>query len=148
MGWKGQETTDFSTRRRKQQEGLRENQQTVLKPQFYDVKTGELRSFKDSVTKQKLMNKTLEDHLKFEAKKETLSVSEARAGSKQLTFMWKSSEQWNQQEAEKVHQERETFCRSAVTWSQDTEEDCCFAEFGNNPNSDLEEALLLQIGYH
>ena len=34
----------------------REDQQTVLKPQFYEIKAGEeFRSFKDSATKQKLM---------------------------------------------------------------------------------------------
>lgn len=108
-------STDFSTRRKKQQERLRENQQTVLKTQFYDVKAGEIRSFKDSATKQKLMNKTLEDHLKLEAKNGTLSVSEVMVVSKQLTFMVKSSEQQKQQEAKKLHQERETCCHSVVT---------------------------------
>lgn len=108
-------STDFSNKRKKQQERLRKNQQTVLNPQFYDVKAGEIRSYKDSATKQKLMNKTLEDHLKLEAKNGTLSVSEAMVVSKQLTFMLKSSERQKQQEAEKLHQEREIFCHSAVT---------------------------------
>ncbi|KAK2091964.1 Nucleolar protein 10 [Saguinus oedipus] len=40
----------------KRQERLTEDQQTVLKPQFYEIKAGEeFRSFKDSATKQKLM---------------------------------------------------------------------------------------------
>lgn len=40
----------------KRQERLKEDQQTVLKPQFYEIKAGEeFRSFKDSATKQKLM---------------------------------------------------------------------------------------------
>ncbi|EPY75600.1 nucleolar protein 10 isoform 1 [Camelus ferus] len=100
----------------KRQERLKEDQQTVLKPQFYEIKAGEeFRSFKDSATKQKLMNKTLEDRLKLEAKNGTLSVSDTTVGSKQLTFTLKKSEQQKkQQEAEKLHrQERKTLRRSA-----------------------------------
>uniref|UniRef100_A0A9L0ISV9 Nucleolar protein 10 n=1 Tax=Equus asinus TaxID=9793 RepID=A0A9L0ISV9_EQUAS len=100
----------------KRQERLKEDQQTVLKPQFYEIKAGEeFRSFKDSATKQKLMNKTLEDRLKLEAKNGTLSVSDTTVGSKQLTFTLKRSEQQKkQQEAEKLHrQERKTLRRSA-----------------------------------
>uniref|UniRef100_A0A8C0RDT6 Nucleolar protein 10 n=1 Tax=Canis lupus familiaris TaxID=9615 RepID=A0A8C0RDT6_CANLF len=74
----------------KRQEQLREDQQTVLKPQFYEIKAGEeFRSFKDSAAKQKLLNKTLEDRLKLEAKNGTLSVSDTTVGSKQLTFTLK-----------------------------------------------------------
>ncbi|GAB5570057.1 nucleolar protein 10 [Prionailurus iriomotensis] len=74
----------------KRQEQLREDRQTVLKPQFYEIKAGEeFRSFKDSATKQKLMNKTLEDRLKLEAKNGTLSISDTTVGSKQLTFTLK-----------------------------------------------------------
>lgn len=41
--------------RARRQERLREDQQTVLRPQFYEIKAGEeFRSFKDSATKQKL----------------------------------------------------------------------------------------------
>uniref|UniRef100_A0A8C0MCG2 Nucleolar protein 10 n=2 Tax=Canis lupus familiaris TaxID=9615 RepID=A0A8C0MCG2_CANLF len=100
----------------KRQEQLREDQQTVLKPQFYEIKAGEeFRSFKDSAAKQKLLNKTLEDRLKLEAKNGTLSVSDTTVGSKQLTFTLKRSEQQKkQQEAEKLHrQERKTLRRSA-----------------------------------
>ncbi|XP_030897783.1 nucleolar protein 10 [Leptonychotes weddellii] len=99
----------------KRQERLREDQQTVLKPQFYDVKAGEIRSFKDSATKQKLLNKTLEDRLKLEAKNGTVSIADTTVGSKQLTFTLKKSEQQKkQQEAEKLHrQERKTLRRSA-----------------------------------
>ncbi|XP_022369260.1 nucleolar protein 10 isoform X3 [Enhydra lutris kenyoni] len=100
----------------KRQERLREDQQTVLKPQFYEIKAGEeFRSFKDSATKQKLLNKTLEDRLKLEAKNGTLSVADTTVGSKQLTFTLKRSEQQKkQQEAEKLHrQERRTLRRSA-----------------------------------
>uniref|UniRef100_G1RUE3 Nucleolar protein 10 n=1 Tax=Nomascus leucogenys TaxID=61853 RepID=G1RUE3_NOMLE len=100
----------------KRQEQLKEDQQTVLKPQFYEIKAGEeFRSFKDSATKQKLMNKTLEDRLKIEAKNGTLSVSNTTVGSKQLTFTLKRSEQQKkQQEAEKLHrQERKRLRRSA-----------------------------------
>ncbi|XP_025783043.1 nucleolar protein 10 isoform X3 [Puma concolor] len=100
----------------KRQEQLREDRQTVLKPQFYEIKAGEeFRSFKDSATKQKLMNKTLEDRLKLEAKNGTLSISDTTVGSKQLTFTLKRSEQQKkQQEAEKLHrQERKTLRRSA-----------------------------------
>ncbi|XP_058524262.1 nucleolar protein 10 [Ochotona princeps] len=102
--------------RAKRQERLKEDQQTVLQPQFYEIKAGEeFRSFKDSATKQKLMNKTLEDRLKLEAKNGTLSVSDTTVGSKQLTFTLKRSEQQKkQQEAEKLHrQERKKLRRSA-----------------------------------
>uniref|UniRef100_A0A8D2BPJ9 Nucleolar protein 10 n=1 Tax=Sus scrofa TaxID=9823 RepID=A0A8D2BPJ9_PIG len=102
--------------KRKRQEQRREDQQTVLKPQFYEIKAGEeFRSFQDSATKQKLMNKTLEDRLKLEAKHGTLSVSDTTVGSKQLTFTLKKSEQQKkQQEAEKLHrQERKRLRRSA-----------------------------------
>lgn len=61
------------------------------------------------------MNKILEDHLKLEAKNGTLGISESVVGSKQLTLMLKYSEQQKQQEAEKLHQKRETFCHSVVT---------------------------------
>ncbi|XP_069350289.1 nucleolar protein 10 isoform X3 [Eulemur rufifrons] len=100
----------------KRQERLKEDQQTVLTPQFYEIKAGEeFRSFKDSAIKQKLMNKTLEDRLKIEAKNGTLSVSDTTVGSKQLTFTLKKSEQQKkQQEAEKLHrQERKKLRRSA-----------------------------------
>ncbi|XP_065747040.1 nucleolar protein 10 isoform X3 [Phocoena phocoena] len=100
----------------KRQERLREDRQTVLKPQFYEIKAGEeFRSFRDSATKQKLMNKTLEDRLKLEAKNGTLSVSDTTVGSKQLTFTLKKTEQQKQQqEAVKLHrQERKTLRRSA-----------------------------------
>ncbi|XP_007933320.1 nucleolar protein 10 [Orycteropus afer afer] len=100
----------------KQQERIKEDQQTVLKPQFYEIKAGEeFRSFKDSATKQKLMNKTLEDRLKLETKNGTLKVSDTTVGSKQLTFTLKRSEQQKkQQEAEKLHrQERKNLRRSA-----------------------------------
>ncbi|CAH7300918.1 Nol10 [Phodopus roborovskii] len=102
--------------RAKRQEQLKEDQQTVLKPQFYEIKAGEeFRSFKESATKQKLMNKTLEDRLKLEAKHGTLNVSDTAVGSKQLTFTLKRSEQQKkQQEAEKLHrQERKKLRRSA-----------------------------------
>ncbi|KAH0518524.1 Nucleolar protein 10, partial [Microtus ochrogaster] len=100
----------------KRQEQLREDQQTVLKPQFYEIKAGEeFRSFKESATKQKLMNKTLEDRLKLEAKHGMLNVSDTTVGSKQLTFTLKRPEQQKkQQEAEKLHrQERKKLRRSA-----------------------------------
>ncbi|XP_028633583.1 nucleolar protein 10 [Grammomys surdaster] len=100
----------------KRQEQLKEDQQTVLKPQFYEIKAGEeFRSFKESATKQRLMNKTLEDRLKLEAKHGTLNVSDTTVGSKQLTFTLKRSEQQKkQQEAEKLHrQERKKLRRSA-----------------------------------
>uniref|UniRef100_A0A5F9DA76 Nucleolar protein 10 n=1 Tax=Oryctolagus cuniculus TaxID=9986 RepID=A0A5F9DA76_RABIT len=98
------------------QERLREDRQTVLQPQFYEIKAGEeFRSFRDSAAKQRLMNKTLEDRLKLEAKNGTLSVSDTTVGSKQLTFTLKRSEQQKkQQEAEKLHrQERKKLRRSA-----------------------------------
>ncbi|KAJ7414431.1 Nucleolar protein 10 [Willisornis vidua] len=100
----------------KRQERSKEDQQTLLKPQFFEIKEGEeFRSFKDSAKKQKLMKKTLEDRLKHEEKLGTLNVSDTTVGSKQATFKLKKSEQQRkQQEAEKLHrQERKTLRRSA-----------------------------------
>ncbi|XP_043366180.1 nucleolar protein 10 isoform X2 [Dermochelys coriacea] len=100
----------------KRQERLKEDQQTTLKPQFFEIKTGEeFRSFKDSAKKQKLMKKTLGDRLKLEEKLGTLSVSDTTVGSKQMTFkLKKSGQQKKQQEAEKQHhQERKNIRRSA-----------------------------------
>ncbi|XP_062345684.1 nucleolar protein 10 isoform X3 [Cinclus cinclus] len=100
----------------KRQERLKEDQQTLLKPQFFEIKEGEeFRSFKDSAKKQKLMKKSLEDRLKLEEKLGTLNVSDTTVGSKQATFKLKKSEQQRkQQEAEKRHrQERKTLRRSA-----------------------------------
>lgn len=40
----------------KRKEKLKEDRQTVLKPQFFEIKTGEeFRSFKDTAQRQKLM---------------------------------------------------------------------------------------------
>ncbi|KFW88871.1 Nucleolar protein 10, partial [Manacus vitellinus] len=100
----------------KRRERSKEDQQTLLKPQFFEIKEGEeFRSFKDSAKKQKLMKKTLEDRLKLEEKLGTLNVSDTTVGSKQATFKLKKSEQQRkQQEAEKRHrQERKTLRRSA-----------------------------------
>ncbi|XP_019376290.1 PREDICTED: nucleolar protein 10 isoform X1 [Gavialis gangeticus] len=100
----------------KRQERFKEDQQTSLKPQFFEIKAGEeFRSFKDSAKKQKLIKKTLEDRLKLEEKLGTLRVSDATVGSKQVTFRLKKSEQQKkQQEAEKQHhQERKNLRRSA-----------------------------------
>ncbi|XP_050750517.1 nucleolar protein 10 isoform X3 [Gymnogyps californianus] len=100
----------------KRQERFKEDQQTLLKPQFFEIKEGEeFRSFKDSAKKQKLMKKTLGDRLKLEEKVGTLNVSDTTVGSKQATFKLKKSEQQKkQQEAEKRHrQERRTLRRSA-----------------------------------
>ncbi|XP_059685388.1 nucleolar protein 10 isoform X3 [Gavia stellata] len=100
----------------KRQERFKEDQQTLLKPQFFEIKEGEeFRSFKDSAKKQKLMKKTLGDRLKLEEKLGTLNVSDTTVGSKQATFKLKKSEQQKkQQEAEKRHrQERKTLRRSA-----------------------------------
>uniref|UniRef100_A0A8C3T857 Nucleolar protein 10 n=1 Tax=Chelydra serpentina TaxID=8475 RepID=A0A8C3T857_CHESE len=100
----------------KRQERFKEDQQTTLKPQFFEIKTGEeFRSFKDSAKKQKLIKKTLGDRLKLEEKLGTLSVSDTTVGSKQMTFkLKKSGQQKKQQEAEKQHhQERKNIRRSA-----------------------------------
>lgn len=100
----------------KRQERFKEDQQTLLKPQFFEIKEGEeFRSFKDSAKKQKLMKKTLGDRLKLEEKLGTLNVSDTTVGSKQATFKLKKSEhQKKQQEAEKQHrQERKALRRSA-----------------------------------
>ncbi|KAM9383457.1 nucleolar protein 10 isoform 3-T3 [Phaethornis superciliosus] len=100
----------------KRRERSKEDQQTLLKPQFYEIKEGEeFRSFKDSAKKQKLMKKTLGDRLELEEKLGTLNVSDTTVGSKQATFKLKKSEQQKkQQEAEKQHrQERRNLRRSA-----------------------------------
>ncbi|MEE6476810.1 hypothetical protein FKM82_011228 [Ascaphus truei] len=102
--------------RARRQERVKEDQQTTLKPQFYEIKAGEeFRSFQDAAKKQKLMRKTLEDRLKVEEKLGTLEVSDTAVGSKQLTFTLKKSEQQKKrQEAEKQHQEeRKKLRRSA-----------------------------------
>lgn len=92
-GWKRTgNNTDFSTKQ-KQQARLMEDHQMVHKFQFYVIKAGEeLGSFKDTATKQKLMNKTLDDCLKLEVENGTLSVLGTTIGSKQFTFTLKSFE--------------------------------------------------------
>ncbi|XP_053315482.1 nucleolar protein 10 [Spea bombifrons] len=100
----------------RRQERVKEDRQTTLKPQFYEIKAGEeFRSFQDAAKKQKLMKKTLEDRLKVEEKLGTLDVADTAVGSKQLTFTLKKSEQQKKrQEAEKQHQEeRKKLRRSA-----------------------------------
>nr|XP_033795185.1 nucleolar protein 10 isoform X2 [Geotrypetes seraphini] len=100
----------------KRQERLKEDQQTTLKPQFYEIKAGEeFRSFQDTAKKQKLMKKTLEERLKAEEKLGMLNISDTAVGSKQLTFTLKKSEQLKKrQEAQRQHQEeRKKLRRSA-----------------------------------
>ncbi|CAH2246123.1 nucleolar 10 [Pelobates cultripes] len=100
----------------RRQEKVKEDRQTALKPQFYEIKAGEeFRSFQDTAKKQKLMRKTLEDRIKVEEKLGTLNVSDTAVGSKQLTFTLKKSEQQKKrQEAEKQHkEERKKLRRSA-----------------------------------
>nr|XP_033795184.1 nucleolar protein 10 isoform X1 [Geotrypetes seraphini] len=77
----------------KRQERLKEDQQTTLKPQFYEIKAGEeFRSFQDTAKKQKLMKKTLEERLKAEEKLGMLNISDTAVGSKQLTFTLKKDQ--------------------------------------------------------
>ncbi|XP_069092032.1 nucleolar protein 10 [Pleurodeles waltl] len=100
----------------KRQERIKEDQQTTLKPKFFEIKAGEeFRSFQDAAKKQNLMKKTLEDRLKVEEKLGTLNVSDTAVGSKQLTFTLKKSEQQKKrQEDERKHQEeRRKLRRSA-----------------------------------
>ncbi|XP_078503929.1 nucleolar protein 10 [Lissotriton helveticus] len=100
----------------KRQERIKEDQQTTLKPKFFEIKAGEeFRSFQDAAKKQNLIKKTLEDRLKVEEKLGTLNVSDTAVGSKQLTFTLKKSEQQKKrQEDEKKHQEeRRKLRRSA-----------------------------------
>lgn len=103
-------------KRVKRQERIKEDQQTTLKPKFFEIKAGEeFRSFQDAAKKQNLIKKTLEDRLKVEEKLGTLNVSDTAVGSKQLTFTLKKSEQQKKrQEDEKKHQEeRRRLRRSA-----------------------------------
>uniref|UniRef100_A0A8D0HHN7 Nucleolar protein 10 n=1 Tax=Sphenodon punctatus TaxID=8508 RepID=A0A8D0HHN7_SPHPU len=100
----------------KRQERFKEDQQTVLKPQFFEIKAGEeFRIFKDSAVKQKLIKKTLGDRLKLEEKLGTLTVSDTTVGSKQVTFKLKKSEQQKkkQEDERKHHAERRKLRRSA-----------------------------------
>ncbi|XP_071999684.1 nucleolar protein 10 [Engystomops pustulosus] len=93
-----------------------EERQTLLNPQFYEIKAGEeFRSFQEAAKKQKMLSKSLEDRLKVEEKMGTFNVSDSAVGSKQLTFQLKKSEQQRKrQEAEKQHrEERKKLRRSA-----------------------------------
>ncbi|KAM9316404.1 nucleolar protein 10 [Gastrophryne carolinensis] len=98
------------------QERVKEDRQTALKPQFYEIKAGEeFRSFQDAAKKQKLMRKTLEDRLKAEENNGTLNVADTAVGSKQLTFTLKKSEQHKKrQEAERQHKEERRKLRRAA----------------------------------
>ncbi|KAJ6654063.1 hypothetical protein lerEdw1_007489 [Lerista edwardsae] len=100
----------------KRQERFKEDQHTVLKPQFFEIKAGEeFRSFKDTAKRQKLIKKTLGDRLQLEEKVGALSVHDTTVGSKQVTFKLKKSEQQKKQQEEEHHhhQERKKLRRSA-----------------------------------
>uniref|UniRef100_A0A7N9AKC1 Nucleolar protein 10 n=1 Tax=Mastacembelus armatus TaxID=205130 RepID=A0A7N9AKC1_9TELE len=103
-------------RDRQRQERKEADRNTVLHPQFYQIKAGEeFRSFKDMVRKQKLQKASLEDRLKLEELSEASNMADTAVGSKQLTFTLKKSEkQKKQQEAEREHhEERKKLRRSA-----------------------------------
>uniref|UniRef100_A0A8C2XSQ2 Nucleolar protein 10 n=1 Tax=Cyclopterus lumpus TaxID=8103 RepID=A0A8C2XSQ2_CYCLU len=106
-------------RRQKRKEGDRN---TVLRPQYYQIKAGEeFRSFNDMARKQRLQKASLEDRLKLEEHSGTSNVADTAVGSKQLTFtLRKSEQQTKQQQAEwEHHEERRKLRRSAGHLSSD-----------------------------
>uniref|UniRef100_A0A3P8U550 Nucleolar protein 10 n=1 Tax=Amphiprion percula TaxID=161767 RepID=A0A3P8U550_AMPPE len=103
-------------RDRRRQERKEADRNTVLQPQFYQIKAGEeFRSFNDMAHKQKLQKASLEDRLKMEEYSGVSNVADTAVGSKQLTFTLKKSEQQRkQQQAERDHhEERKKLRRSA-----------------------------------
>ncbi|XP_051780880.1 nucleolar protein 10 [Erpetoichthys calabaricus] len=100
----------------KRKEQKKQDRETKLEPQFFEIKTGEeFRSFKDASRKQRLQKTTLEDRLKLDEKSGMLNVSDTTVGSKQLTFSLKKSDQQQKQlDAERQHQlERKKLRRAA-----------------------------------
>uniref|UniRef100_A0A3Q3GIC0 Nucleolar protein 10 n=1 Tax=Labrus bergylta TaxID=56723 RepID=A0A3Q3GIC0_9LABR len=103
----------WERRRQQRKDGDRD---TVLQPQFYQIKAGEeFRSFNDVARKQKLQKASLEDRLKLEENSGPSNMADTAVGSKQLTFTLKKSEQQKkQQQAEREHhEERKKLRRSA-----------------------------------
>uniref|UniRef100_A0AAQ5YWF3 Nucleolar protein 10 n=1 Tax=Amphiprion ocellaris TaxID=80972 RepID=A0AAQ5YWF3_AMPOC len=77
-------------RDRRRQERKEADRNTVLQPQFYQIKAGEeFRSFNDMAHKQKLQKASLEDRLKMEEYSGVSNVADTAVGSKQLTFTLK-----------------------------------------------------------
>uniref|UniRef100_A0A3B5AXC4 Nucleolar protein 10 n=1 Tax=Stegastes partitus TaxID=144197 RepID=A0A3B5AXC4_9TELE len=103
-------------RDRQRQQRKEADRNTVLQPQFYQIKAGEeFRSFNDMARKQKLQKASLEDRLKMEEHSGVSNMADTAVGSKQLTFTLKKSEQQRkQQQAERDHhEERKKLRRSA-----------------------------------
>uniref|UniRef100_A0A671U9X8 Nucleolar protein 10 n=1 Tax=Sparus aurata TaxID=8175 RepID=A0A671U9X8_SPAAU len=83
-----QEDRDRQRQRRKEVD-----RNTVLQPQFYQIKAGEeFRSFNDMARKQRLQKASLEDRLKLEEHTGTSNMADTAVGSKQLTFTLKKGE--------------------------------------------------------
>uniref|UniRef100_A0A8C6VWK6 Nucleolar protein 10 n=1 Tax=Nothobranchius furzeri TaxID=105023 RepID=A0A8C6VWK6_NOTFU len=103
-------------RDRRRQERKDADRDTVLQPQFYQLKPGEeFRSFKDVAHKQKLQKASLEDRLKMEESSGINSAVDTAVGSKQLTFtLRKSEQQRKQQQAEREHREERKKLRRAA----------------------------------
>uniref|UniRef100_A0A673CJQ7 Nucleolar protein 10 n=1 Tax=Sphaeramia orbicularis TaxID=375764 RepID=A0A673CJQ7_9TELE len=77
-------------RDRRRQERKDADRNTVLQPEFYQIKAGEeFRSFNDVARKQKLQKASLEDRLKLEENSGTNNTADNAVGSKQLTFTLK-----------------------------------------------------------
>uniref|UniRef100_A0A3Q2P773 Nucleolar protein 10 n=1 Tax=Fundulus heteroclitus TaxID=8078 RepID=A0A3Q2P773_FUNHE len=105
-------------RDRRRLERKEADRNTVLQPQFYQIKAGEeFRSFGDMARKQKLQKASLEERLKLEENSGTVNTVDTAVGSKQLTFTLKkvrSEQQRKQQQAEREHhEERKKLRRSA-----------------------------------
>ncbi|XP_072266189.1 nucleolar protein 10 [Pyxicephalus adspersus] len=101
----------------KRQEREKEDQQTALQPQFYEIKAGEeFRSFQDAAKKQKLMSKTIESLIGLnEARNGFYTVTDTTLPNNMLRQTSERSEQQKKrQEAEKQHkEERKKLRRSA-----------------------------------
>uniref|UniRef100_A0A671U8X3 Nucleolar protein 10 n=1 Tax=Sparus aurata TaxID=8175 RepID=A0A671U8X3_SPAAU len=83
-----QEDRDRQRQRRKEVD-----RNTVLQPQFYQIKAGEeFRSFNDMARKQRLQKASLEDRLKLEEHTGTSNMADTAVGSKQLTFTLKKGD--------------------------------------------------------
>uniref|UniRef100_A0A8D0CZK5 Nucleolar protein 10 n=1 Tax=Sander lucioperca TaxID=283035 RepID=A0A8D0CZK5_SANLU len=77
-------------RDRRRQERKQADRNTVLQPQYYQIKAGEeFRSFNDMARKQRLQKASLEDRLKLEEHSGTSHMVDTAVGSKQLSFTLK-----------------------------------------------------------
>uniref|UniRef100_A0AAQ5Y6T5 Nucleolar protein 10 n=1 Tax=Amphiprion ocellaris TaxID=80972 RepID=A0AAQ5Y6T5_AMPOC len=105
-------------RDRRRQERKEADRNTVLQPQFYQIKAGEeFRSFNDMAHKQKLQKASLEDRLKMEEYSGVSNVADTAVGSKQLTFTLKKvvpdSSHWHHSLNKKSRQSAQSSAKAA-----------------------------------